>query len=155
MEGDTPVEMEGEESESEESKSGASAEGEDEESENSPADKSKDETVDQSELKMDQESTQDSSEDSKEETESETETPKEQSRTGGFGMGDVTNPMQASTVIEWEDRKRDLNVENGREYWYGNIPESTLKNIVSYKTILNDLVEYYSEHNTDNNQKAF
>ena len=153
MEGDSPVEMEGEESESEESKSGASTKGEDEESENSPADKFKDEFVDQNDLKMDQESGEGSSEESEEETESDAEVAKEQSRTGGFGMGDVTNPMQASTVIEWEDRKRDLNVENGREYWYGNIPESTLENIVSYKSILDDLVEYYSEHNADNNQK--
>ena len=95
---------------------------------------------------MDQESGEGSSEESEEETESDAEVAKEQSRTGGFGMGDVTNPMQASTVIEWEDRKRDLNVENGREYWYGNIPESTLENIISYKSILDDLVEYYSEH---------
>ena len=60
-------------------------------------------------------------------------------------MGDVTNPMQASTVIEWEDRKRDLNVQDGRDYWYGNIPQSTLQNIIDYKMIIDKCAEYYSD----------
>ena len=154
MMGDSPFEMEGEESEGDAGMKGKSEKSEEtSESGNSPADESKEEFVDQSDLKMDQESGKGDSEESKEETKSETEAPKEQSRTGGFGMGDVTNPMQASSVIEWEDRKRDLNVESGRDYWYGNIPESTLKNIINYKSILSEYIEYHSDENSDNSQK--
>ena len=56
-------------------------------------------------------------------------------------------PIQcrADTVIEWEDRKRDLNVQDGRDYWYGNIPQSTLQNIIDYKMIIDKCAEYYSD----------
>ena len=146
MAGESPVDMESEdETESESGQSGEESE-ESEESENtesgsSPADQFEDAPVSQEDQKMDQTPVESNDESAEENS----ETPKEMSRTGGFGMGDVTNPMQASTVIEWEDRKRDLNVQDGRDYWYGNIPESTLQNIIDYKMIINKCAEYYSD----------
>ena len=146
MAGESPVDMESEdETESESGQSGEESE-ESEESENtesgsSPADQFEDAPVSQEDQKMDQTSVE-SDEESAEEN---SETPKEMSRKGGFGMGDVTNPMQADTVIEWEDRKRDLNVQDGRDYWYGNIPQSTLQNIIDYKMIIDKCAEYYTD----------
>ena len=40
------------------------------------------------------------------------ETPEEMSRKGGFGMGMPL--IQLGLLYEWEDRKRDLNVQDGR-----------------------------------------
>ena len=153
MAGESPVDMESEdETESESGQSGEESE-ESEESEetasgSSPADQFEDAPVSQEDQKMDQTSVE-SDEESAEEN---SETPKEMSRKGGFGMGDVTNPMQADTVIEWEDRKRDLNVQDGRDYWYGNIPQSTLQNIVDYKMIIDKCADYYSDID-ENGQK--
>jgi len=153
MAGESPVDMESEdETESESGQSGEESE-ESEESENtesgsSPADQFEDAPVSQEDQKMDQTPVESSDESAEENS----ETPKEMSRRGGFGMGDVTNPMQASTVIEWEDRKRDLNVQDGRDYWYGNIPQSTLQNIIDYKMIINKCAEYYSDID-ENGQK--
>ena len=146
MAGESPVDMESEdETESESGQSGEeseeSEESEDTASGSSPSDQFEDAPVSQEDQKMDQTSV----ESDDESTEENSETPKEMSRTGGFGMGDVTNPMQASTVIEWEDRKRDLNVQDGRDYWYGNIPQSTLQNIIDYKMIIDKCAEYYSD----------
>lgn len=146
MAGESPVDMESEdETESESGQSGEESE-ESEESENtasgnSPADQFEDVPVSQEDQKMDQTPVESNDESAEENS----ETPKEMSRRGGFGMGDVTNPMQASTVIEWEDRKRDLNVQDGRDYWYGNIPQSTLQNIIDYKMIIDKCAEYYSD----------
>ena len=154
MAGESPVDMESEdETESESGQSGEESE-ESEESENtasgnSPADQFENDPVSQEDQKMDQTSVESNDESAEENS----ETPKEMSRKGGFGMGDVTNPMQASTVIEWEDRKRDLNVQDGRNYWYGNIPQSTLKNIVDYKMIIDKCADYYS--NIDENGQKF
>lgn len=153
MAGESPVDMESEdETESESGQSGEESE-ESEESENtesgsSPVDQFEDAPVSQEDQKMDQTPVESSDESAEENS----ETPKEMSRRGGFGMGDVTNPMQASTVIEWEDRKRDLNVQDGRDYWYGNIPQSTLQNIIDYKTIIDKCAEYYSDID-ENGQK--
>ena len=150
MAGESPVDMESEdETESESGQSGEESE-ESEESENtesgsSPADQFEDAPVSQEDQKMDQTPVEFNDESNDESAEENSETPKEMSRRGGFGMGDVTNPMQASTVIEWEDRKRDLNVQDGRDYWYGNIPQSTLQNIIDYKMIINKCAEYYSD----------
>ena len=146
MAGESPVDMESEdETESESGQSGEeseeSEESESTESGNSPADQFEDAPVSQEDQKMDQTSVESDDESAEENS----ETPKEMSRRGGFGMGDVTNPMQASTVIEWEDRKRDLNVQDGRDYWYGNIPQSTLQNIIDYKMIIDKCAEYYSD----------
>ena len=146
MAGESPVDMESEdETESESGQSGEeseeSEESESTESGNSSADQSEDAPVSQEDQKMDQTSVESDDESAEENS----ETPKEMSRRGGFGMGDVTNPMQASTVIEWEDRKRDLNVQDGRDYWYGNIPQSTLQNIIDYKMIIDKCAEYYSD----------
>ena len=146
MAGESPVDMESEdETESESGQSGEeseeSEESESTESGNSSADQFEDAPVSQEDQKMDQTPV----ESSDESVEENSETPKEMSRKGGFGMGDVTNPMQASTVIEWEDRKRDLNVQDGRDYWYGNIPQSTLQNIIDYKMIIDKCAEYYSD----------
>ena len=157
MAGESPVDMESEdETESESGQSGEESE-ESEESENtesgsSPADQFEDAPVSQEDQKMDQTPVEFNDESNDESAEENSETPKEMSRRGGFGMGDVTNPMQASTVIEWEDRKRDLNVQDGRDYWYGNIPQSTLQNIIDYKMIINKCAEYYSDID-ENGQK--
>ena len=62
--------------------------------------------------------------------------PEKMSREGGFGMGKVTNSMQASTVIEWEDRKRDLNNDDAADYWYASIPESKMSTIIGYKKVM-------------------
>ena len=153
MAGESPVDMESEdETESESGQSGEeseeSEESEDTASGSSPSDQFEDAPVSQEDQKMDQTSVESDDESAEENS----ETPKEMSRKGGFGMGDVTNPMQASTVIEWEDRKRDLNVQDGRDYWYGNIPQSTLKNIVDYKMIIDKCADYYSDID-ENGQK--
>ena len=150
MAGESPVDMESEdETESESGQSGEeseeSEESESTESGNSSADQFEDAPVSQEDQKMDQTPVESSDESNDESAEENSETPKEMSRRGGFGMGDVTNPMQASTVIEWEDRKRDLNVQDGRDYWYGNIPQSTLQNIIDYKMIIDKCAEYYSD----------
>ena len=153
MAGESPVDMESEdETESESGQSGEESE-ESEESENtasgnSPADQFENDPVSQEDQKMDQTSVESDDESAEENS----ETPKEMSRKGGFGMGDVTNPMQADTVIEWEDRKRDLNVQDGRNYWYGNIPQSTLQNIIDYKMIIDKCADYYSDID-ENGQK--
>ena len=153
MAGESPVDMESEdETESESGQSGEeseeSEESEDTASGSSPSDQFEDAPVSQEDQKMDQTSVESDDESAEENS----ETPKEMSRKGGFGMGDVTNPMQADTVIEWEDRKRDLNVQDGRDYWYGNIPQSTLQNIVDYKMIIDKCAEYYSDID-ENGQK--
>ena len=153
MAGESPVDMESEdETESESGQSGEeseeSEESENTESGNSSADQFEDAPVSQEDQKMDQTPVESNDESAEENS----ETPKEMSRRGGFGMGDVTNPMQASTVIEWEDRKRDLNVQDGRDYWYGNIPQSTLQNIIDYKMIIDKCAEYYSDID-ENGQK--
>ena len=153
MAGESPVDMESEdETESESGQSGEeseeSEESENTESGNSSADQFEDAPVSQEDQKMDQTPVESNDESAEENS----ETPKEMSRRGGFGMGDVTNPMQADTVIEWEDRKRDLNVQDGRDYWYGNIPQSTLQNIIDYKTIIDKCAEYYSDID-ENGQK--
>ena len=153
MAGESPVDMESEdETESESGQSGEeseeSEESEDTASGSSPSDQFEDAPVSQEDQKMDQTSVESDDESAEENS----ETPKEMSRKGGFGMGDVTNPMQASTVIEWEDRKRDLNVQDGRDYWYGNIPQSTLQNIIDYKMIIDKCADYYSDID-ENGQK--
>ena len=153
MAGESPVDMESEdETESESGQSGEeseeSEESEDTASDSSPSDQFEDAPVSQEDQKMDQTSVESDDESAEENS----ETPKEMSRKGGFGMGDVTNPMQADTVIEWEDRKRDLNVQDGRDYWYGNIPQSTLQNIIDYKTIIDKCADYYSDID-ENGQK--
>ena len=153
MAGESPVDMESEdETESESGQSGEeseeSEESEDTASGSSPVDQSEDSPVSQEDQKMDQTSVESDDESAEENS----ETPKEMSRKGGFGMGDVTNPMQADTVIEWEDRKRDLNVQDGRNYWYGNIPQSTLQNIIDYKMIIDKCADYYSDID-ENGQK--
>ena len=153
MAGESPVDMESEdETESESGQSGEeseeSEESEDTASGSSPADEFEDSPVSQEDQKMDQTSVESDDESAEENS----ETPKDMSRKGGVGMGDVTNPMQASTVIEWEDRKRDLNVQDGRNYWYGNIPQSTLQNIIDYKMIIDKCADYYSDID-ENGQK--
>ena len=150
MAGESPVDMESEdETESESGQSGEeseeSEESESTESGSSSADQFEDAPVSQEDQKMDQTPVEFNDESNDESAEENSETPKEMSRRGGFGMGNVTNPMQASTVIEWEDRKRDLNVQDGRDYWYGNIPQSTLQNIIDYKMIIDKCAEYYSD----------
>ena len=61
------------------------------------------------------------------------------------GLGNLTNDIQAETVLEWEQRKEDLNDDSGRDYWYANIPESNLDSIINYKDCLNDLKDWYKD----------
>ena len=95
--GESPVDMESEdETESESGQSGEeseeSEESESTESGNSSADQFEDAPVSQEDQKMDQTPVESSDESAEENS----ETPKEMSRKGGFGMGDVTNPMGPS-----------------------------------------------------------
>ena len=59
------------------------------------------------------------------------------------GLGQLTNEIQADTVLEWEQRKEDLNDDSGRDYWYANIPESNLNSIINFKDCLKDLKDWY------------
>jgi hypothetical protein len=59
------------------------------------------------------------------------------------GLGGMTNPIQAETVLEWENRKEDLNDDSGRDYWYANIPETDLNSIVDYKECMKSLSDWY------------
>ena len=59
------------------------------------------------------------------------------------GLGNLTNEIQADTVLEWEQRKEDLNDDSGRDYWYANIPESNLNSIINFKDCLKDLKDWY------------
>ena len=71
------------------------------------------------------------------------ETEKEAARVKNGGLGELTNEIQAGTVLEWEQRKEDLNDDSGRDYWYANIPESNLDSIINFKDCLKDLKEWY------------
>lgn len=77
----------------------------------------------------------------------ETENPATIGRKGG--MGAVTNPIQAETVMAWENNKEDLNDCEGRDYWYTNIPESNLDTIINYKDCLKSLSTYYKKELID------
>ena len=59
------------------------------------------------------------------------------------GLGNLTNDIQAETVLEWEQRKEDLNDDSGRDYWYANIPETDLNSIVDYKECMKSLSDWY------------
>ena len=59
------------------------------------------------------------------------------------GLGNLTNDIQAETVLEWEQRKEDLNDDSGRDYWYANVPESDLNSIVGYKECMKSLSDWY------------
>ena len=132
MMGEAPADW-NDDSEDSEGKSGMSGKS-DEESENGSGKSSADKLKDEVEKSMDEMKAENGAK-SKEESEEKSEegSPKELSRTGGFGMGKTTNSMQASTVVEWEERKRDLNHDDGKEYHYASVPKSTMKNIVDYK----------------------
>ena len=79
------------------------------------------------------------------------ETKNETSTTGRKGgIGEVTNPIQAETVMAWENNKEDLNDSEGRDYWYTNIPESKLDSIVNYKDCLQSLSTYYKKDLIEN-----
>ncbi len=71
------------------------------------------------------------------------ETEKEATNGSTGGLGGMTNPIQAETVLEWENRKEDLNDDSGRDYWYANIPESDLNSIVDYKECMKSLEDWY------------
>ena len=162
MAGESPFEMEGEEdSDGDSGMEGESKESTEEpesgstersESGNALAEKLKEEFEKKAEeFKAAKEATP--SDEKEEESDAVDGTPKEISRNGGFGMGTTTNTMQADTVIEWEDRKRDLNVNDGKDYWYANLPESTLKNLVSYKSIINHYAEFMNDdYNSSNTE---
>tara|TARA_B100001250_G_scaffold264206_1_gene227765 strand:+ start:3 stop:2417 length:2415 start_codon:yes stop_codon:yes gene_type:complete len=69
----------------------------------------------------------------------------ETANTGGTGgMGEMTNPIQAETVLNWEQNKEDLNDDTGRDYFYLNIPESNLDtSIINYKRCMETLKDWY------------
>ena len=77
-------------------------------------------------------------------SDSEGENSKEEATSGKTGgLGELTNNIQAETVLEWEQRKEDLNDDSGRDYWYANVPESDLDSIVDYKECMKSLSEWY------------
>ena len=77
-------------------------------------------------------------------SDSEGEKTEEEATSGSTGgLGGMTNPIQAETVLEWENRKEDLNDDSGRDYWYANIPESDLNSIVDYKECMKSLEDWY------------
>ena len=80
----------------------------------------------------------------------------EEEATGGKtgGLGQLTNEIQAGTVLEWEQRKEDLNDDSGRDYWYANIPESNLDSIINYKDCLKDLKEWYVDGGLNNSSRS-
>jgi hypothetical protein len=147
MMGESPFEMESDEETDGDSGMKGDSKSDDEESDssgNSPADKFKEE-IEKSmdEMKSENESKSEEKTEEKSDTE-EDGSSKELKREGGFGMGKTTNSMQASTVVEWEDRKRDLNTDDGKEYWYVNLPESKTDHIVNYKRLLKVCEEEYA-----------
>ena len=148
MMGEAPADW-NDDSEDSEGKSGMSGKS-DEESEDGSGKSSADKLKDEVEKSMDEMKSENDAK-SKEESEEKSEegSPKELSRTGGFGMGKTTNSMQASTVVEWEERKRDLNHDDGKEYHYASVPKSTVKNIVNYKKIMTHCSEYYTERDSE------
>ena len=73
------------------------------------------------------------------------ETEKEANSGKTGGLGGMTNPIQAETVLEWENRKEDLNDDSGKDYWYANVPESNLDSIINYKDCLKDLKDWYED----------
>jgi len=73
------------------------------------------------------------------------ETEKEANSGKTGGLGGMTNPIQAETVLEWENRKEDLNDDSGKDYWYVNAPESNLDSIINYKDCLKDLKDWYED----------
>ena len=59
-------------------------------------------------------------------------------------MGEMTNPIQAETVLNWEQNKEDLNDDTGKDYFYLNIPESNLDtSIINYKRCMETLKDWY------------
>jgi len=77
-------------------------------------------------------------------SDSEGENSKEEATSGKTGgLGNLTNDIQAETVLEWEQRKEDLNDDSGRDYWYANIPETDLNSIVDYKECMKSLSDWY------------
>ena len=81
-------------------------------------------------------------------------TDEEATRVKNGGLGGMTNPIQADTVLEWEQRKEDLNDDSGRDYWYANIPESNLDSIINYKDCLKDLKEWYVDGGLNNSGRS-
>ena len=148
MMGEAPADW-NDDSEDSEGKSGMSGKSDDE-SEDGSGKSSADKFKDEVEKAMDEMKTENDAK-SKEESEEKSEegSPKELSRTGGFGMGKTTNSMQASTVVEWEERKRDLNHDDGKEYHYASVPKSTMKNIVDYKKIMDHCSVYYTDRDSE------
>lgn len=80
----------------------------------------------------------------------ESKIPSAKKREGGFGMGETTNSIQANTVLDWEDRKRDLNCTTGKDYWYTNVPETNENSIIDYKFLIDYLSKYYSNDDWSN-----
>jgi len=70
------------------------------------------------------------------------------------GLGNLTNDIQAETVLEWEQRKEDLNDDSGRDYWYANIPESNLDSIINFKDCLKDLKEWYVDGGLNSSNRS-
>ena len=145
--------------ESMESEDSEDSEGEGSESEDGEKDES--ESADSCE---DGESEEDGSESSgNSDAEGEGEKTNETANSGATGgMGEMTNPIQAETVLSWEQNKEELNDNTGREYFYMNIPESNLEtSIIGYKRCMESLRDWYEisgkvhgNHYKDNNFSA-
>ena len=78
-------------------------------------------------------------------SDSEGEKTDEKTNSGGAGgLGEMTNDIQAETVLNWENNKEDLNDSNSRDYFYMNVPESNLDSVVVYKRCMESLKEHYT-----------
>jgi len=78
-------------------------------------------------------------------SDSEGEKTDEKANSGGTGgLGEMTNDIQAETVLNWEQNKEDLNDETGRDYFYLNVPESNLDSVIDYKRCMETLKDHYS-----------
>ena len=138
----------GEEMEFEMSSSeGEKTEGEDSENDNSSVDSCEDgDGGSDSEEGKDGEDSDNNSENS--DAEGDGEKTDETANSGGTGgLGEMTNPIQAETVLNWENNKEDLNDDNGKDYFYMNIPDSNLDSIIDYKKCLENLKEHYKSNN--------
>ena len=137
----------GEEMEFEMSSSGEETDGEDSENDDSSDDSCEDgEDGSGNEESKDGEDSDNNSENS--DVEGGGEKTDETANSGGTGgIGEMTNPIQAETVLNWEQNKEDLNDDTGRDYFYMNVPESDLDSVIDYKKCLESLREHYKSDN--------
>ena len=136
----------GEEMEFEMSSSGEETDGED--SEKDECDSPVDSCEDGESGSGDEEGKEEENASGNSDAEGDGEKTDETANSGGTGgIGEMTNPIQAETVLNWEQNKEDLNDDTGRDYFYMNVPESDLDSVIDYKKCLESLREHYKSDN--------